>query len=183
MTPNAFLRLIVSQLGESPRLGKDRLFLQIIDRIEKSETRTVLIFDEAHLISSQSLTDLRLLTFQGADKAQSVKVLFCGQDVLLEKLKRSVLSDLNNRIWIRCRLHALSKTQTLAYMDHRLRCAGAPEKFFTSDAKEIIHDYSGGVPRQINNIATACLINAAANNVHQIDEDFVNLTMADFSLS
>ncbi len=183
MSPTAFLRMIVAQLGESPSLGKDRLFLQIIDRIEKNETKTVLIFDEAHLISSQSLTDLRLLASSGTANGSAVKVVLSGQDLLLETLKRSVLSDLNNRIWIRCRLYALSKTQTLAYMSHRLRCAGGSEKIFTTDAGEIIHDYSGGVPRQINNIATACLIGAAATGINQIDADFVNETMADFSLS
>ncbi|MCP4062063.1 MAG: AAA family ATPase [Gammaproteobacteria bacterium] len=183
MSQTAFLRLIVAQLGESPRLGKDRLFLQIIDRIGKSEAKTVLIFDEAHLISPQSLTDLRLLVCSKTANGSGVKVVLSGQDALLETLKRSILGDLNNRIWIRCRLHPLSKTQTLAYMDHRLRLAGGSEKIFTADAGEIIHDYSGGVPRQINNIATACLIGAAATGINQIDADFVNETMANFSLS
>ncbi|MCP4153743.1 MAG: hypothetical protein GY757_38815 [bacterium] len=142
-----------------------------------------MIFDEAHLISSQSLTDLRLLVCSRIENSSAVKVVLSGQDLLLETLKRSVLSDLNNRIWIRCRLYAMSKTQTLAYISHRLRCAGGSEKIFTTDAGEIIHEYSGGVPRQINNIATACLIGAAATDINQIDADFVNETMADFSLS
>ena len=75
MSNNAFLRLIVKQLGESPKLGKDRLFLQILDRIEKSENQTVLIFDEAHLICSKSLTDLRLLSCNRPDSPVSTKIL------------------------------------------------------------------------------------------------------------
>jgi len=35
----AFLRLIVTELGEAPRFGKDRLFLQIVDRIKKTIQR------------------------------------------------------------------------------------------------------------------------------------------------
>ncbi len=35
----AFLRLIVTELGEAPRFGKDRLFLQIVDRIKKMTQR------------------------------------------------------------------------------------------------------------------------------------------------
>lgn len=182
MTANAFLRMIVTQLGESPRLGKDRLFLQIVEKIEKSETRIVLIFDEAHLIGPQSLTDLRLLICGNGSDLTGVKIVLSGQDGLLDTLKRSILKDLNERIWIRCLLPALTKTQTWAYIDHRLRCANAAEKIFTTDAKDIIHDYSAGVPRQINNISTACLIGAAAENIHQIDADFVNRVMADFTL-
>ncbi len=50
------------------------------------------------------------------------------------------------------------------------------------EAKELIHDYSGGVPRQINNIATACLINAAAHGHKKISEALVNDTMIEFRL-
>ena len=53
----------------------------------------------------------------------------------------------------------------------------------TPEAKSLIHDYAGGgVPRPINNIATACLINAASKNINGIDEAIVNETMAEFQL-
>jgi general secretion pathway protein A len=52
----------------------------------------------------------------------------------------------------------------------------------TSDAKALIHDYAGGVPRSINNIATACLIHAASQNITAINESIVNDTMAEFKL-
>jgi len=182
MTPTAFLRLIVVGLGESPRMGKDRLFLQIIDRVENSEAKTVLIFDEAHLISPQSLTDVRLLACSSAIRSGALKILLSGQDSLLDTLKRSALADLNNRISIRCRLRPLSRPETSAYIDHRLRKAGGASKIFVSEAKELVHDYSGGVPRQINNVATACLIAAASKGVNQIDADFVNETMSNFGL-
>ena len=51
-----------------------------------------------------------------------------------------------------------------------------------AEAKSLIHDYTGGVPRQINNVATACLINAAACSLKKITEALVNETMAEFSL-
>jgi energy-coupling factor transporter ATP-binding protein EcfA2 len=34
--PNAFLRLIVTKLGERPRMGKERMLLQILERIKQS---------------------------------------------------------------------------------------------------------------------------------------------------
>jgi general secretion pathway protein A len=52
----------------------------------------------------------------------------------------------------------------------------------TSDAKALIHDYAGGVPRSINNIATACLIHASSQNITAINESIVNDTMAEFKL-
>lgn len=182
VTPGAFLRLIVAQLGEAPRFGKDRLFLQIVERIKKNDTETVMIIDEAHLISVQTLVDLRLLISAGVDADLPLKIVFSGQESLATLLKRASLADLVNRINIRYHIKPLSRDQTVAYINHRLKRADAADKLMTSDAKFLIHDYAGGVPRPINNIATACLINAASQNINCIDENTVNETMTEFQL-
>ncbi len=182
ISPSAFLRLIVTQLGESPKLGKDRLFLQITERVQKNETQTVLIVDEAHLIPSQALTDLRLLVSSGIEKDLPLKIVLSGQDSLSSLLKRSIHADLVHRFCVRYRIPPLTKSQSTAYIDHRLSCVDASGKIFDSEAKSLIHDYSGGIPRQINNIATACLINAASKGSQKIDENLVNETMNEFRL-
>ncbi len=180
MSPNAFLRMIVARLGEDPKMGKDRIFDQIAARLQKNETETLLIIDEAHLLASQTLIDLRLLI--SGDTHLPLKIVLSGQESLGSVLKRAEHADLVGRVNVQFRLGPLSKMQTTAYIDHRLKCAGASEKIFETDAKELIHDYAGGVPRQINNIATACLINAASKNLKQIQAQLVNETMAEFRL-
>jgi general secretion pathway protein A len=182
VSPGAFLRMIVTKLGETPKLGKDRLFLQIIDRLQKNETQTILIIDEAHLVPSQSLIDLRLLISSASETCLPFKILLSGQEGLASLLNRSMHTDLQHRICVRCRLHALSKSQTSIYIGHRLQCSGAKQNVFDSDAKNLIHDYSGGVPRQINNIATACLINADSKNLQAVNEELVNEAMTEFRL-
>lgn len=182
VSPNALLRQIVIELGEAPKIGKDRLFRLILERIKKSDAEIFLILDEAHLISSQSLTDLRLLSSSGMDTQLPLKIILCAQDSFTTLLKQSVHADIVNRITIRCRLHSLSKDQTAAYINHRIHLAGGSDKTFDQEAKSLIHDYSGGVPRQINNIATACLLNAASRNYQIIEETLVNDTMAEFHL-
>lgn len=182
VSPGAFLRLIVTQLGEVPRFGKDRLFLQIVERIKKNDTQTVMIIDEAHLIPAQTLIDLRLLISTGVDGDLPLKIIFSGQESLATVLKRASLADLVNRINVRYHIKPLSRDQTIAYINHRLRRADAADKLMAPEAKSLIHDYAGGVPRPINNIATACLINAASKNINSINEDIVNETMAEFQL-
>jgi general secretion pathway protein A len=179
---SSLLRLIVTQLGEAPRRGKDHLFLQILDRTGKDDLTTVLIIDEAHLIDPQALTDLRLLVSSALDTDTPVKILLSGQEPLAKLLARASLSDLVNRITVRCYLGALTKDQTTSYIDSRMRCAGSNEKVFEPEAKFLIHDYASGIPRQINNIATACLLNAAAQKLSKINEPLVTDTMAEFRL-
>ena len=182
INPGAFLRMIVAGLGEAPRLGKDRLLMQITDKIQSSESDTLLVIDEAHLLAAQTLTDLRLLVNAGLEKRLPLKIILCGQEPIGDVLKRTAHADLVHRISVRIRLRSLSKAQSDAYMDHRLRCAGAPDKLFDPEAKALIHDYAGGIPRQINNIATGCLIHAASKNDKIINEQIVNDTIADFHL-
>lgn len=182
VSPNALLRQIVIELGEAPKIGKDRLFNLILDKVKKSDSEIFLIIDEAHLISSQSLTDLRLLSSSGMDTQLPLKIILCAQESFAVLLKQSLHTDIVHRIAVRCRLPALLKDQTTAYINHRLRLAGSSDKTFDPEAKTLIHDYSGGVPRQINNIATACLINAASRNLKIIAESLVNDTMAEFHL-
>ena len=179
---SALLRLLVTQLGETPRLGKDRLFLQILHKVRSGDRTTLLIFDEAHLLPAEALTDLRLLVSSALGDAPALKIIFSGQEALRHTLASASLADLAGRIAVRCHLRPFTHDQTLAYIDHRLRTVGASEVLFEKEAKHLIHDYAGGVPRQINNIATACLLNAAARNLQKINEPLVNDTMTEFRL-
>ena len=97
-------------------------------------------------------------------------------------LKRFSHADLLQRITLQFVMRPMSKTQTPAYIDYRITKSGGVTKIFEDEAKSLIHDYTGGVPRQINNVATACLINAAARSLKKITEPLVNETMAEFSL-
>jgi general secretion pathway protein A len=181
LNANAFLRLIVTKLGEKPLMGKDRMLLQILDRININDKCTLFIIDEAHLIDPKILTDLRLL-ISSIDQKVSLKILLCGQESLNQILKRSSYADLAQRITLQFVMHPLSQEKTDAYIDYRISKAGGATKIFESEAKNLIHDYTGGVPRQINNVATACLINATAKSLKKITEPLVNETMAEFNL-
>ena len=181
LNANAFLRLIVTKLGEKPLMGKDRMLMQILDRININDKCTLFIIDEAHLIDPKILTDLRLL-ISSIDQKVSLKILLCGQESLNQILKRSSYADLVQRITLQFVMHPLSQEKTDAYIDYRISKAGGATKIFESEAKNLIHDYTGGVPRQINNVATACLINATAKSLKKITEPLVNETMAEFNL-
>jgi general secretion pathway protein A len=183
LNARGLLRLIVTALGEEPRGTKDRIFGQIQERLRKDADLTLLILDEAHLIEPDALIDLRLLLSSALDDRPPLRILLAGQDPLRALLARASHADLANRISVRCHLHPLSKEQTAAYIDHRIRQTGAPEKIIEPEAKYLIHDYATGIPRLINNIATACLIHAAAQNAKKINDALVNQTMNEFRLT
>jgi general secretion pathway protein A len=179
----ALLKLIVQSLGEAPRRGKERLFLQILEKTRSTEHTTLLVVDEAQYLEPEALTDLRLLVTAGAEDAPKLKILLAGQEGLRHQLGRASHADLVHRIGVRYHLAPLTRAQTTAYIDHHLKAAGASDKLFEPEAKDLIHDYAGGLPRQINNVATACLIHAAAENAPKITHTIVHQTLPEFQLA
>jgi general secretion pathway protein A len=128
------------------------------------------ILDEAHLIDGEALTDIRLLVGSALDDAPPRKVVLPGQGPLQQTLRHSLHAARLSRISVRFHLAPLAKEQTASDIDFQLQQAGGSEKLFEEAAKGLIHDYSGGVPRQINNLATACSLQAAAQNASRVSE-------------
>ena len=176
------LKLLVGKLGEVPRRGKDRLFEQILEKARQAEGALLLILDEAHLLNADALTDIRLLISSALDDAPPLKVVLAGQESLRQTLRQSSQSAVASRIVVRGHLSALTKEQTATYIDFQLKQAGGTEKLFEDPTKGLIHDYSGGIPRQINNLSTACLLQAMAENATRVNEAILRQTLNEFQL-
>jgi general secretion pathway protein A len=165
------LKLVITQLGDVPRRGKDRIYQQILERAARAEGTLLLVFDEAHLLDAAALTDLRLLISSALDVGPPLKILLTGQEALRATLRRTGHADLLNRVSVRYQLRPLTKDQTTRYIDFQMTQAGGSPKAFDESVKDLIHDFTGGVPRQINNLATACLLQATARKLARISED------------
>lgn len=179
---SCFFNLIVTELKEVPKRNKEQLFFQIMEKISNSSLTTLLVIDEAHLLTVESLTDLRLLVSSALENKPPVKIILTGQDELKNKLKRGALNDFAQRISVYYHLKPLSKAQTTAYIDFHMNYSGASDRIFESEVKDMIHECSNGIPRQINNIAASCLINAAINKSQKINMLIFNQTLSEIQL-
>lgn len=176
----SLLNLIVTQLGEVPKQTKERLFLQIIEKAKKTNLIIILIIDEAHFLESNAITDLRLLVSSALDESPPLKIILAGQEKLNNTIKRTTHADFDNRVSVHCAIKPFTKGQTMAYIDYQMVYAGASEKVFEPEVKNMIHEYANGIPRKINNIATTCLINASIQNTQKISLEILNQTMTEF---
>ena len=77
----------------------------------------LLIIDEAQNLTVDVLEEVRLLTNLEDPKAKMLQVLLAGQPELEEKLLRSDLRQLRQRIAVSARLEPLSLGETAAYID------------------------------------------------------------------
>lgn len=121
----------------------------------------ILVVDEAHLLSEESLEQIRLLSnFEKSDR-KLLQIVLAGQPELKELLSRPRLRALAQRIEMFYEIRPLSLGETKSYIQRRIQIAGSPERLsFEPRALEEIHARTGGVPRLINLLAERTLITA-----------------------
>ena len=179
---SSLMKLVAAAIGEKPKFTKDLVFTQILDKTKNADKTFILVIDEAHLLSQDALTDIRLLLSSATDLEAPFKLLLVGQEPLLRLLQQDSLLDLFHRINVRCQLKPLTKSQTHSYIDFQLKSVGAIPAIFDSQVKDAIFEYSHGIPRQINNIATACLIHALSLNTKTINHSLFSQAINEFSI-
>lgn len=142
--------------------------------LEDSEHSGVLIVDEAHLLSEESMEQLRLLSNLETDDRKLLQIVLCGQPELKGLLSRPRLRPLAQRIEMFYDIVPLDRTDTEGYLERRLRIAGAPEAVgFDEGAIDLIHRCSAGVPRLINLLADRSLVTGYVADTGRINADLV----------
>ncbi len=175
LTPLDFLKEVVYQIGLNFNSNSkadllETLNRQLIDNLHNNKN-TLLIIDEAQLISSETFEEIRLiLNFQMNDRFL-MTILLIGQPELKDMIRQ--YKQLDQRIAIRYHLNPLNDEEATNYMLYRLEKAGVTEPIFTNDALEAIYHYSGGIPRKINNVCDLALLIGFSLKVKNIDQQII----------
>ncbi len=146
---------------------------------------TVLIVDEAHDLSADTLEELRLLSNLETTEDKLIQIILVGQPELDKKLDSNELRQLKQRIALRAQLGALTAQQTKEYIEQRLRIAGADPNappIFSPEAVDSVYAYSRGYPRLINTICENALIGAYARQLSLVTPGIVDDVAGEFRL-
>jgi type II secretory pathway predicted ATPase ExeA len=167
-----FFEFILTDFGIPPTTRtKSAMLLQLnswlIERYRAHQLCAIVV-DEAQNLSWELLEEIRLLTNLETSSEKLVQIVLSGQPELEEKLYHPSLRQLCQRISLWCRTHPLTGKETQAYIQERLRIAGATEPVFLPEAAELVHHYSKGIPRIINLLCEHTLIFAYAEQVKPI---------------
>jgi len=132
---------------------------------------TLLIIDEAQLIFGETFEEIRLLlNFQMNDRFL-MTFLLIGQPELRDMIRE--YKQLDQRIAIRYHLNPLTKPETANYIRFRLSKTGCDRELFTEKAYDAIYQYSGGIPRKINNVCDLSLLIGFSLKAQEIDEPLI----------
>ena len=171
------LRHINILLGLPGRFSKCASYQQIQkELLESKEHRgktIVFILDEAHLLQTGTLEEIRLLTNFKMDSYDPFILILSGQSEFKRIMEYAVMAPLNQRIKIRYHMSGLSLKESIDYIIKRLKWAGVTVPLFSDDAYSAIHDISFGIPRLIGNICEESLTYAMFADQKTVNADMV----------
>ncbi len=176
-----FLIAIVEELriGRPSRSANVKSLITVLNHFllknHSRGRRTVLIVDEAQNLTIDVLEQIRLLTNLETTRQKLLQITLIGQPELRKLLDREDMRQLAQRITGRYHLEPLSREETSAYIEHRLKVAGATGPIFTASAREEVFRQSRGVPRIINVVSDRALLGAYTQDQPEVSSALARL--------
>lgn len=189
LTRDEFFEFLTASFGLPPEAAASKtrfiadLTAFVMDRHERG-LLTGLLIDEAQSLTTELLEEVRLLVNIETSADKVFQVILAGQPELADRLNRSALRQIKQRVALRCRLSTLAVTEVAAYIAGRIQVAGGvAAKVFTREAVLQIHEHSGGIPRVISVICDNAMLAAFASNRRPVTSDIVAEVCRDFDLA
>jgi general secretion pathway protein A len=186
LTPSQLIRSILLDLGLEAK-GQDklvhiaRLNRFLLERLEKNENVCIMI-DESQNLDHQLMEQVRMLSNLETDQHKLMQIILSGQPELKERLARPELRQLRQRVMVHCDLEPLSAIETALYIQHRLNVAGSTGRItFRNKAVEQIHQFTDGIPRQINTVCDRALLSAYVRKDFEVTETDVRNALSELA--
>jgi general secretion pathway protein A len=150
-----------------------------------SGKRFVVVIDEAQNLDESVLEVVRMLSNFETPREKLMQIVLAGQPQLAKRLASPSMEQLRQRVSIVARLMPLDAAETRAYIEHRLSVAGRESTvpLFTDRAFAMIAKYSGGIPRNINNLCFNAMSLGCVRKQETIDRDVIKEVLTDLDLT
>lgn len=166
-----------------PSEAKRQFEHAIWDLYEGQQKIAVIVVDEGHLLQGDMLQEIRFLTNFQVDSISPISLIIVGQPELRATLQMRLFKPITQRMNVRYHLGGLKLTETHNYIEHQLQVAGARHPVFTHEAIDAIHAHTRGIAREINNVCTACLLDAVVRQEKLIDAVDVTRILTEYKES
>ena len=176
LTSTQFLQAVLTEFGFKPF---DKHKVELLDMLNmflieqySNGKKVLLIVDEAQNLSTKVLEEIRMLSGIETHKEKVLRIILAGQPELKDTLDSPSLKQLVQRVRLRFHLGPLDRREMREYIEHRLAIGGRESgELFDDSSFEVIHRYTGGVPRLINTLCDTALLCAFADEKQSINAE------------
>lgn len=148
----------------------------------EQEKHVFLVVDEVQNMPFEAIEELRMLSNYQRDSRPLMQCILLGQPEFRERLAQPEMDQIRQRIIATYHLGPLTGTETREYIEHRLRTVGwNGQRIFTDPTYLLVHEATGGVPRQINVLCGRLMLFAALEDNRVIDEQIVDAVLQEIS--
>jgi general secretion pathway protein A len=180
LTRSELLESVLMDFGQaevpSSKAVRLSLFNKFLLRAHRQGKTSVLVIDEAHLLTGELIDEVRLLSNFETPEQKLLQIILVGQCELNTLLALESLRQVRQRVAIRVHIDPLAEPEVKRYLQTRWSRACTQHALpFSEDAIRLIARCSGGIPRIVNVICDAALVNAygtgaTAIGISQVDE-------------
>lgn len=174
--PDELLELLLSEFEFNPyrdgRVKRLQTWRQFLSELSVTDTRVFVVVEDAESMGLDVLRALESFTAADPNGCPGANLVLMGPPGLNQFLETPGVARLKQRVRSRQRLEPLSAEDVEAYVGHRITVAGGDsEKIFAPGTAAVLHRYSAGVPRVINNLCETALSLAATRRAEQLTPD------------
>ena len=188
ITPEWLLRKIALQLGveqvpeNADKVAILTLLYQRLVELQARGKKAIVLIDEANMLQRREIMEeFRGLLNLEVPEGKLITFVFFGLPELEEHL--AVDPPLAQRVAMKCRMRSFTPETTRAYIQHRLRVAGATRELFTAEALEAVHGQARGIPRLINTLCDNALLEGFLLKKDRINPEVVHGVARDLGVA
>jgi general secretion pathway protein A len=178
---------IAVQLNLNSRYFKWQLMPTLKAAIEKNFTEyrktTLIILDDAQLLTPMALDELRLFTNFRIDSVSPMTLIMLAQPEFRKLIQLKSLQAFNQRITLRFHLSPLEQDEVKPYIKHQLEIAGRTDELFTDDVIAEIYHQARGLPRLINTFCYQCLLEIYLQGKNIVDIPTIEKVLCHYELA
>jgi len=174
------IQQVLFHLGK-PHQGADEgtLHLALVQSLTQAADGLrplLLIIDEAQMLSSDLLDEVRMMTNLVRQGRPLVQTLLVGGPRLEDALADPQLESLTQRIAVRGYLHPMNQAEADQYIRGAMASMELP---VDPQAIALVHHASGGIPRLINQLMDQAIEFARSSGRSQLDDTCVQMAWAE----
>ncbi len=154
---------------------------QNFQALARQGKRCLVVVDEAQNLSEDALEELRMLSNFQLGGHPLLQIFLLGQPEFRNFVEFAPgLEQLRQRVIASHHLTAMEPEEIEPYIIHRLSKVGwTGDPRFTADAYAAMYEYSGGIPRKLNVLASRVLLMGALEALHEFNGDDIRAVIAD----